>query len=373
MMPYIIMFALSLFLLSVSFKIKKNKLASLVVRALALFLPCIMAAIRSYDIGIDTKVYQIPIFEESKAYPTLWQYLAISSNAGLLYRAISWICSKFLTIEALFFIIEAMIIIPLYISFCTLKFTPSKKIIAMTLFYFIWYNMTLNMARQSIAISFCIMSFALLTAKRYKSSIASFICAILFHISALVFVLYILYYLSEKILKDKTLKRLIFIAVVFVSTIIAFNFTVFMNFLNTIDESSTIQRYAVYGENFSSGGFMIRRFIYWAAMIALAYISPSKNKSDGNGLTVRRMALVSLLGFVTNTFILYSYRVFMYFGFPFFYNELPNVAFRFNNKKNRALVIMVIVILSFIYWFNKYVIEKSSGTIPYEIASGVMA
>ena len=204
---YIATAFISLILIKISLVLcKKNKILSIVFEILALTIPCVIAALRDYSVGTDVLFYQKPYFDDALYSDNLLNYLHTEGhNVEQLYFLLTWVCAKLSNrMSLLFFCIEALIIVPVYISLKMYMKKDNDLILGIFIFFTFWYNCSLNMARQSIALAFCILTFACLEQNKNKKAILFTIIAFLFHSSAIFMIpALILYFIMKSKIKIK--------------------------------------------------------------------------------------------------------------------------------------------------------------------------
>lgn len=204
MVPYIFCFAIALCLLKSSEKFKSQQ--RLIIDMLAIILLCCFAGGRNVNIGTDTSNYFEPIYKIAlvndfdlflktpfRTGIGGWN-ITCPSEYEFLFIFVVYIVTK---ITGSFFwckfIIHLLIILPLYwllrrrknISVC----------FGMFIFLMLFYNASFNLIRQSVAISFSLMSYQYLVENKIKNSIISMITAIFFHVSALLVLIVFISYL----------------------------------------------------------------------------------------------------------------------------------------------------------------------------------
>lgn len=208
-MIYLVIFFISAFFIYLYEKNETKK----VLLIIGLFLPCLLAGLRDASIGTDVSWYVQKIFDASSVSSSFNQYyntIILSNPAeGLLYRVSShefgFVIVEYLTqrifdnFQVLLFILECLIILPVY--FAVKKFPDirkEKKIwLSMLLYYLLMYNAGLNAIRQFISISFLfygVSCFINNDQKKYRKVIISFIIALLFHKSSWLGIIYYIGY-----------------------------------------------------------------------------------------------------------------------------------------------------------------------------------
>ena len=158
MEPYIITFTISLFFAFLAIRHYKRNLSliSIIFISISIIVPALLAAGRTEEIGTDVNNYVVPIWNlvhtvDSSLLSTIFAIGYIEPG----YIVINWLVAQFSDdIFWLLLIIQLVILIPIYIGAFKLKKKLSPLWI-LFLYYCVIYNETLNLVRQSIALSFC--------------------------------------------------------------------------------------------------------------------------------------------------------------------------------------------------------------------------
>ena len=210
-MIYIICFIISSSLFYISSK-QKNKAVGLMIDCIALLLPCLLAGLRASSVGTDVTVYLEPMFNLAKESNTFELFMSKSWYQGWNLRGVAdieigfsvlvYLVTKiFNNFYVLQFVIQCLTIIPIY---CGLKIKKEKNLwIGMLVYFCMFYNISLNIMRQMIALSFLFLAFQYFLKRRNKLYIFYSIIAISFHNSAILgFVLPFLYkFISLRVFK----------------------------------------------------------------------------------------------------------------------------------------------------------------------------
>lgn len=202
MIPYIAVFASSIGLFSLSDKVKRTQKKYLIIIGIALL--CLFAGFRAVGIGTDTRVYLMPIYEAAKRCHSISEYLNSSFHAFLwttdyvkdmepLFSLIVLVVTKVTgSIYCVQTVIELCVILPLY--FAIKKRKSINLWIAMFVFCMAFYNPSMNMMRQSIAMSLGVLGLEYWREKEKRQAFICVIIAFLFHESSLLLLLiYFLY------------------------------------------------------------------------------------------------------------------------------------------------------------------------------------
>lgn len=204
MFIYLFVFALSLLLIYYSEKFNPKTQIHILLVFTALVMPTLLAGLRSNSIGTDTKSYLVPIFEnaltadsfvqfQSNQFLYNWSYATISEYE-IGFTSLVYIIAKLSgNLYVLQTIIAGFIIWAVYTAINKWKQTIPVWF-GMAIFYFMFFNVTMNMMRQCIAMSILLLGTHCIF-ERKKKYLLYVLVACLFHSSAVMGVgFYVLYY-----------------------------------------------------------------------------------------------------------------------------------------------------------------------------------
>ncbi|NEX50178.1 EpsG family protein [Lactococcus lactis] len=211
MFPYFICFSIALTFSKISeyFRIKNINLYYFFM-ILSILVLSIFAGIRNLNVGTDIAVYGQSTFEIAVNSNDFLQMINHSSGIELGYNFINYIVSRFThNLNILLFVISLITNSAVYVSF--VNFRKSTSVVSSFFTYLmLFYGVTLCLLRQSLAISFVLLSISYyISTKKIKIPIILIFLAATFHSSGwfggllLIFV----YWLSNG--KGKKLSKLI--------------------------------------------------------------------------------------------------------------------------------------------------------------------
>ena len=163
---------------------------------IAILVPCILAGMRADTIGTDVKVYVEPLYNAAKQSTSFFSYM--NQRWFYIWRykyvydfEIGFILLVYLiekiggSIGLVLFFIHILVLSPIYLG---LKRINKRYPIwlGMLVFYMLFYNTSLNMMRQWIAMSILFYGLCYLLEHKKKKYFIVVIAACLFHTSALV-------------------------------------------------------------------------------------------------------------------------------------------------------------------------------------------
>ena len=360
-MIYIITFIISIVFFMLAEKVKyKNKKVFIFLTFIGILFPCLLSALRDTAIGTDVKVYVEKWFQQARYSDGFFDFCSEVNCTEYLYLVLTYICAKISKeIYVLFFMIQFLNIIPLVITFNKLE-NKINVPFAMLLYYLFFYNMSLNLARQSIAISILILGTAYLLCDNKKNFLILLIIAIGFHSSAILGVfVYIIYITSNK--KNYFIYNLLYIIAI---VLILLNFSNFVNFMVNVGIiSAKFSNYTTkYLREQISFDFFHNAFFIVILLVILLGINKKQNKF------LYSLYIVGLGIFESGMISSFTQRASYYFIFPAIFLLLPQLCLIKNKKLTKDKLLHIIIILSIFntYWYYWIAHIKYHDTYPYK-------
>ena len=204
-MIYLITFGIScgLFVLSESKYLKKKKCLKVIFAVLAITVPSLLAGLRDSSVGTDVEVYGNFWFEYTQRMKFL-RYIefAKSCSIGVVYALLNYIVGLFTDDTKIYYFVLSFVETSLiYIGVKMFNGLDRKSLFnnklvlndnnkislpfAMFCYYTIFYNNTLNLLRQFLAVCFVFVAYMFIMKKQYVVSVLILMVAFLSHNSAL--------------------------------------------------------------------------------------------------------------------------------------------------------------------------------------------
>ncbi len=384
---YIVMFVLSVSLFEVYERIenKKIKIAALIV---AILLPCILAGLRDVSIGSDTRGYVSTLFGTASDSASISEYYKSTfyhedrnypvAEFDLAYTLLAYFCAHvFRTFGSFLFFSELLVIVPTVAGLMKLKKSYNISLsLSMLIFYFLFYNITFNAARQFLSVAFCFLAICYLLAdKNYILTVMFSIIGFCFHRSGLmVLILFMLYLFADVISKDKLklFKKsngyLSAIVIMVFALICIFSLkTVAIPILNFLN----MNRFTYYILGNITLSF--KQLIYQISFIVVLLIEYKKVFLIDKDINTKNARFILFMLFVFVTFCISchlasidenSWRIKILFDifnivfFSYLFSNEPD-----KRKKNIILIILITYVLFF--WIYTFVVTGRHQTIPY--------
>lgn len=205
---YIVVFAISTILFKLGDFTKKKQ--RIYIDFLAILLLCLLAGFRSEMIGTDTRGYIQPMIRGAISSQNIKEFFRYSWMQGyqlrtpidyeIGYTMSVFVASKiFKSIVVTQTILEMLVVLPIY---CALRKKEDVPIwFGMLVFMLQFFNASLNMSRQSIAMSFMLLAITYWMKDKKEKCILFLICAVLFHTTGLLGIMIV--FLYEYIGRDR--------------------------------------------------------------------------------------------------------------------------------------------------------------------------
>lgn len=369
MVPYIIIFILSIGLISLGIRMEKYPVGKL-LQLLGLLLPCLMAGLRSVDVGTDTKGYIYNLYRLSIKAHTFSDFLKTAYNwylqSDVLYLAITYIFGKNLYgFKLLLFVYECLIIFPIYIALKKTCKNRKNIIIGLLSFYLLLYNVSFNMLRQCISIAFIILAFSYYIEDGNKHKLLPYVFLLVaygFHsTSIIVLLIFILYKMYTNIKISNKFK--FFISYFIVLSVVLFVFA-YKQILLLIGNLGIYRLALFYIDNHSSNDLSFYQ-VFINILILFMIIVNKKNIKNSN-ISYKFLLILALTNLLVSSVlgyhIQYSQRIMLYLQYILVFLYIP----RFTSKtKNSVYTYTIYIALLMISWYLYFAYMNVNETVPY--------
>lgn len=376
MTPYIIVFMISIGLFALSDRVIFTQRKPVVF--VAVITLCLLAGLRAESIGTDTRVYLVPIFEAAKKCHSLGEYLNSS------FHAFTWTTNYVKDMEPLFpllvlivtkitgslycvqTILELCVILPLYIA--VRKDKQTNLWMAMFVFCMAFYNPSMNMMRQSIAMSLGVLGFEYWRNEEKKNAFICVFIAFLFHTSSLLILLiYLLYdyivkgtklsFTGNNISKRNETPRMVIAAGIGLAGMLL------MSVIVSVLSSFGFGQYLSYVTGKLS--FMPNQLLIRVPQIILIILSFRYLRAQGGDVSFFLVMEVYAVLFSQFTSVSgYGGRIALYFAI-FDVIVIPRAMSALKPKKSGVIIRPIIILYYMFYWWFYFVYSGTHQTVPY--------
>lgn len=370
---YIVGFIMSTLLFALAEKVVKSQ--RWFVYLIALLIPCCIAGFRDRSVGTDVQVYLVQMTTAaiysgslSEYMNTSWHvigsYVRIVSQYEIGFSMLVYMTAKiFRNMFAVQFAVQVFTIVPIYIA--NTKFKDEFPMwLSMLTYYLMFFNRSLNMMRQCIAMSFVYLAFAYLKTGKKKKCMIAAIAALFFHISALMgILLYFLYkyttsdgkghFLGRRKIPNRYTHMLI---AIMAGVMVVLGNNTAANFMSLLG----LGRYAVYIKG--AVEFMPNQIISRLPTLILFLYFWRKMRTEQDTQFLFTAFVLELLFSQFSSVNSFGGRVALYFAE--FKLEAHPILYSKTGKKKWVLVLLI-AYMAFYWWFY-YVLKGVSETLPYK-------
>lgn len=277
---YIVAFSISLIGIYLANLAYKNKWLFCFFSIIGLLPPILIAGFRDHTVGADTDFYILPIFYQATSYFTnVKELIEANPNTDFLYLYYTWFVTR-LTQDSYIYLSlnHILIFLPLYITAYKLRKYLSP-VVFFLLYYLIYYQESLSIVRQSIAISFSMLAFVFYLERKLKLYFCLMAIAFGFHSTVIITLLYplVLKYLEKYPLNENN-KKYSFFIILGVFVVINLNYLL-MFLINAGVLNMKYLIYTVQSDTFK-GGLGVTNFIIKIVIIFFIYCFRKKHKSS---------------------------------------------------------------------------------------------
>lgn len=350
---YLGFFIISFFFCFISeymYKIKKKQIGY-VCATLCIFVLCLLASLRSTNVGGDISVYLMPNFKQARYYNSFTDFYSVASaQMEFLFSLLVYIFAKIGNLKLLFFVIQLLILIPVY----TVLY-KNRNIGSITtsfiIYVLLFYNFSLSGMRQSIAMSIMFLAVYYLFEKNYRKLLFWGLIAILFHKGVIIpLILITLITLFEN---KKSYKRLLCV----LATIMGMLFIFYNQLADLIAKLfwNINPRYSYYMRTYISKSLQWKNIptteivLKFGIVFICILFGHYYKKSNVRNVSVLVFSLVGRYFVLLNTRMYEALRVAYYFDM-FSVMLAGNTVYQQKYYTNRKILSFGTIGLAFLYW-----------------------
>lgn len=344
------------------FYILKDRMKPNWVICIGIFVPAFIAGMRDTTVGTDTWFYAEPFYKEASGYNSLLDFLENAGRFEIGYALINYFTSLlFNDFHWFLFIIQYL---TLYLVAKAVFINNSKQIVlSMAIYYFLFYNVSLNIIRQLVAVNLFLLAYVVLTKRKTLHSILIVLLSFCFHKSVIFIAPMLYFYNWMTFLKSK--RYIVMVGCLISLYIIFSNLEYIINFASSFLSSSftIFSNYAFYSTDYATQSSnvteIILRFIFAAFVIwSIAMKKIDKQKGEIYVLLICTEIIILYTGTISQ----WVFRL-TYFISILHVANLPTIISKY--KSNRILYVLLILIPIIFVWYWLYIDHNVGDTMPY--------
>lgn len=363
MSAYLLLF-LIVTLLSIIVSYNKNKTLNIILTILIILILSIFGGARNLNIGTDVSVYGESWFKIACNYNDLGSYITHINSSDNGYVILNYIVSRFSNNINVFLFVLQLISNTLIIFTIYKHKDRSPFWMAILTYICIYYCITFNILRQSLALAILFFSINFLEKKKDISFIITVLIASQFHYTAYIgLIIYLIYKLMNSKIKNK---RKVIISIILIALISV----IFLKEILSILYKFNIINYRLYHYVSKATTGLNINYIesIFKLYFILLFLLSTKWKKYNNSKEIIFIIFIFLdfILYQTKTIISYTDRLSFYFGY-FSIITYPMIIKKFSNQKeNKFIIRSITVVILLIYWYYKFVYSGSCEVFPYE-------
>ncbi len=370
MTAYIGCFLVTCLLIASSEKSRKqnHKRAAFCLGLFAVVILSTMAGIRSYQVGTDIRFYILPGYYQAKSYlGNFFTYLKNDKyQLELMYLILEYIsASIFQSPHFVMFILSLITNLFVYAGIVNMYQKISMPL-AWAVFCFVYFNVSLNLMRQSVSVAIIFYLFSYGERLNLKKVITLVLLATIFHISGLIgFFLYVVYSLIGQRNRLSGTKWVMFIICLSLPVVILYMIQILSMF------GFFSGKYLIYIGNQGeiALGNIIFRFMGFLSFF-IYYLSCRKYKHNIDQLTfLMYVGIINILLLYNNSLVFTRigkfFEIFQVIYFPWGMSAYSKI------KGLKTIFSILLILLILFYWYYQFIFLNIGATYPYKIDSNL--
>lgn len=390
MLPYIVVFFISIISTYFAERYRELKIVFLLFSVVAILGPALLYGLRDENIGTDMRFYMLQIYDNIHRYTDFLSIFTdeIFEPCFLFLVFCGW--HLFGSLSGILFLLGLINMVLAYVAIFNMRKTLEPWL-AMTFYLFLFFNMSMNIMRQFLAISLCLLAFSLLLHRKYFRVFLLMVLAYFSHSTAFVFIvpIFLYVYLREREGRcDFWVKSYV--------VLLPFVFVFFDVILQTLISFGVVsEKYSRYFTEDAEGGyrfpmslFCVSLFIYIVLLSVANFTKRRKynwgsfNATDSKLYYFHYLALKSMRKdylVMTSSFSVIAYSAIMLgltaivsmwsmrMGLYFQVLNIFLYAYVLKNdiSQNKLFHYLFVIGLIVLYWFWQIVVCNDGETYPY--------
>lgn len=349
---------------------KHNVGVACLYSAIVILLPSALAGVRDSGVGWDTEIYGNHHYDLMRSYSYLsikefWRLILNDEFGGeKLYFLWIFISVKLTgDIHLYYFSIQFFICLFTYISILHNRKNASMVLMEFV-FLFLFYNLSLNIMRQSMALAFALFSYRFFIEKRWLIFIPLFVVVCNLHNSGFFYVIFLFFAWLQK---NGIINYRKFISF---TLCIPFLF-VFINpvLMFVVQLGLFPQKFIDLYMDSNDTGLMKTNLLFGVILYLVQIIACRKigSKEKEMAIMFANNHLLYLMFYLAMLFSFWAYRVSFYFYyFSIFF--IPMLLFKLKQSGDNtySLIKTAVIVLIVSNWYLSFVVHNETSTVPYE-------
>lgn len=370
-MIYLVYFAASAFFAHLSVK-AENQRKRTQYAFFSIAIMVLLAGLRNYSIGTDVDNYRtlerywVGATQADSVLGYLRYYFSVQQAEPLFAMFVGVVAQLTGNFRVFLFFAHGIIVTCMYIGAFRLKHHARPELVLL-LFYLFYFNNSLNLIRQYMAMALVFAFFADLEQRKFVRYIAAVLVAAMIHTTAVLSLCPLVIYLF--LFPKKELDHAGTVQTVIACTVIVLGAVFLVPLLKLAMSWGILStKYQFYFQNQIQRRAVTRLILRVLEIVGLivCYRTLREKQPHLEFYLVNTVLFLSLLE--TSRALVYGQRIPLHFGFA----NLVTVAMLGDGHKRKSMRVLwttAIVLLAAYYWYHTYVLGMGSETIPYRFGS----
>lgn len=366
---------LFVFLLSIIFTVlcegSEKKIYRIAFALLAILIPSLLAGFRDYGVGYDTQIYVDDTYREVLDYRDsgLWTFFEAVLDDEFtqepFYCFINYIGLQLgIEVNYVYFVVNFVTIALVFNAIWIYQEKASMPLM-MFVFLFLYFNISLNIIRQTVAIALALNVYLYLEHRRWIMALVFGVLMFLSHTTSIVFILFLLLYvaINRGVGFKIVIGLFLVVPLVFlmlediVLLAISLNLvpTRFINYILEEEETTVMKTAVAYG------------WLVLGAMLWGGYTFLKKENYFREVYLILNVKLFSNLLILASIVSLWTFRMAYYFGIfdILFIPRIIHLVSEEDEEKGKMLTYFYVILIIF-YWYWSIIYNNENETYPYK-------
>lgn len=375
-MIYLCTFAISLIFVFIANKNKANKIIFWLASFVTVLVPVFLATFRDQGIGTDTVTYVNDVFSQVSKVGSLTKLIRMQSSEAFGevetgYVLLNYVASSFGNSPyVIYFVTNFVFLCTVYC--CVISNNKKYMLLSWFIFLFFFYNFSLNVVRQTVAIGFTLAAYSAFEKKKYKTMILFSIFTYLCHGTGLMVIPVLLFsWLIPLLLNKFTINKILAWVVIFSLVIIVSVQTIFSFILGNQLFSDRYSNYLVLAQDEKAGALQTTFMFTYLFILFLFFLAYKHAKSIEEGKKIVYYALIHYIGTIlclSSVITYFAFRMSYYFLIVSLVFFVPRalIIIKDSTFKHPKFLLGCFIILVIALWDYNIVYKGMEQTIPYK-------
>jgi hypothetical protein len=347
--------------------IKKRRMSSFLLLALAAIIPAVLAGLRDFTIGTDIHYYGNPqFFWCLQNHDLKWLIQSQIKTVEPLYVLLNFLITRVTASPHWLYFAISLLIDGLFMAGLVAYRDQISLPMGWLCFLCLFYGDSLNLMRQTIAMGFLFWGFHFFLTKKYGPYGLTFAAAVLFHYTAVIGLalpaLYLLFKRWDQLWVKATVIGVVVMAMIFYKPLLAHALAwgmlppKYQLYLSDVFKMATIK-----------SNVMI--CLFWLPGIILslhkrdAFLTFDDARGPSEGSFYIFLLILEIVTFQLRLIVFFLYRISLYFGI--YKSVVYARLIRISEGKEKTLWTLLFVLLLVAVWGFKTVYLKENQIYPY--------